>query len=298
VAVMVELKARFDEKNNLEWVERLEDEGIHVAYGTIGYKTHTKTTLIVREKENGDGVDLFSHVGTGNYHSETAKTYEDLGLLTADRTTGRELTKLFNYFTGHSRPEDYDRLLIAPVSMKERFTRLIWREAENAKNGDEARIIAKVNNLEDPEIVKELYKASQSGVTIDLIVRTICRLRPGIEGVSENINVYSIVGRFLEHSRIFYFKNAGCPEYFLGSADWMTRNLENRVEAVTPITNETLRKELKGLLDLLLSDNRRRWELKSDGSYEQIHPNGDEDMIDVHEILMDRTRQSSQILRG
>ena len=289
VAVMVELKARFDEQNNLEWVQRLEDEGIHVAYGTIGYKTHTKTTLIVRE--DGQGVELYSHVGTGNYHSETAKTYEDFGVLTADPQIGRELTKLFNYFTGHSRPEDYEKLLIAPVSMREQFNRLIQRETKNAKQGNDARIIAKMNNLEDPDIVKELYKASRAGVKIDLIVRTICRLRPGLQGISENINVHSIVGRFLEHSRIFYFENNGEPEYYLGSADWMTRNLDNRVEAVTPVANETLQQELRELLELILSDNRRRWELHSDGSYHQIKPEENDEVVDVHETLMQKTRE-------
>lgn len=294
VAVMVELKARFDERNNLEWVEKLEDEGIHVAYGTIGYKTHTKTTLVVRETQDGGGVELFSHVGTGNYHSETAKTYEDLGLLTSDRQTGRELTQLFNYFTGHSRPENYEKLLIAPVSMRKRFANLIQREAEHARNNGSGRIIAKVNNLEDPDVIRDLYEASQAGVDIDLIVRTICRLRPGVEDVSDNINVYSIVGRFLEHSRIFYFGNDGNPEFYLGSADWMTRNLDNRVEAVTPIENPDIRSQLKNILDLGLSDNRRRWELRCDGTYEQKCPGEGEPTIDIHRTLMERTRNSER----
>jgi len=293
VAVMVELKARFDEKNNLQWVERLEDEGIHVAYGTIGYKTHTKTTLVVREDEDSRGVDLFSHVGTGNYHSETAKTYEDLGLLTANREIGQDLTKLFNYFTGHSKPEDYNQLMIAPVTLRDRFEDLIRREAKHAQRGGKGRIIAKMNNLEDPNIIRELYRASEAGVEIDLIVRTICRLRPGVEGVSENISVHSIVGRFLEHSRIFYFGNNGDPEYYMGSADWMTRNLDNRVEAVAPIENEKIRKKLKDLLQLALNDNRRRWTLDENGDYVQKKPSSTDETIDIHNILMSRARDGT-----
>jgi polyphosphate kinase len=293
VAVMVELKARFDEENNLQWVERLEDEGIHVAYGTIGYKTHTKTSLIVRQDEDNETVRLYSHIGTGNYHSETAKTYEDLGLVTADRRTGQELTRLFNYFTGHSKPENYENLMIAPVNMRERFYELIQRESKHSKKGGDGRIIAKMNNLEDPDIIRELYRASQAGVSIDLIVRTICRLRPGVEGISENIRVHSVVGRFLEHSRIFYFGNNGDPDFFLGSADWMTRNLSNRVEAVTPIENETIQEKLKTIFDLILNDNRRRWVLKNDGGYEQQTPPVDEETIDVHEQLMRRARNNA-----
>lgn len=293
VAVMVELKARFDEENNLQWVDRLEDEGIHVAYGTIGYKTHTKTSLIVREEDNSQGVKLYSHIGTGNYHSETAKTYEDLGLLTSDHRTGQELTKLFNYFTGHSKPEDYEKLLIAPVNMREKFYELIQREAEHAERGDHGRIIAKVNNLEDPELIRKLYKASQSGVEIDLIVRTICRLRPGVEGISENINVHSIVGRFLEHSRVFYFHNNGNPDYYLGSADWMNRNLSNRVEAITSIDNPRIQSYIDDLLQTLLNDNRRRWSLKSNGQYEQKKPGENEPVNDTHRIFMQRSRKST-----
>ena len=253
VAVMVELKARFDEENNLEWAKKLEEEGIHVAYGTIGYKTHTKTSLVVREED--DGVRLYSHVGTGNYHSETAKRYEDLGLLTADRDVGQDLVRLFNYFTGHSMYRDYRKLLIAPGNMRDRFVELVRAEADRARNGEEARIVAKMNRLEDPEIVRELYEASMAGVDIDLIVRDICRLRPGLKGVSETIDVYSVVGRFLEHSRIFYFRAGGEDRYFIGSADWMTRNLDNRVEAITPIEDSRLQRRLEGILATLLADD-------------------------------------------
>jgi len=286
VAVMVELKARFDERNNLEWVRQLEEEGIHVAYGTVGLKTHTKTALVVRQED--DGVELYSHVGTGNYHSETAKGYADLGLLTADRDIGQDLTKVFNFFTGPTLDDRFRKLLIAPVTMRERFTRMVRREADHARNGRRARIVVKVNGLEDPAMVEELYRASMAGVEIDLIVRDICRLRPGIEGLSETVRVHSIVGRFLEHARVFYFENAGDPRWFLGSADWMTRNLDNRVEAVTPVEATDLREQLRFVLEASLSDNRRRWEMGSDGSYRQVTP-GEEPVRDVQEILMRAT---------
>ena len=286
VAVMVELKARFDEQNNLEWVQRLEEEGIHVAYGTVGLKTHTKTALVVRQEE--DGVQLYSHVGTGNYHSETAKGYSDLGLLTTDRDIGQDLTKVFNFFTGPTLDERFRELLIAPVTMREQFTEMVRREADHARAGQRARMVVKVNGLEDPAMVEELYRASMAGVEIDLIVRDICRLRPGLEDVSENITVHSIVGRFLEHARIFYFENAGDPEWYIGSADWMTRNLDHRVEAVTPVESTQLRKQLQFILEASLIDNRRRWIMQSNGSYEQVTPD-DEPIRDIQEILMSAT---------
>jgi polyphosphate kinase len=323
VAVMVELKARFDEQNNLEWVRRLEENGIHVAYGTIGLKTHTKTALVVREE--GDDVNLYSHVGTGNYHSETAKGYVDLGLLTADRDIGQDLVTLFNSFTGPGLDERFRKLLVAPVTMREEFTRCIRREALHAQAGRPARIVAKINGLEDPAIVEELYRASMAGVEIDLIVRDICRLRPGLDGISENVSVHSVVGRFLEHSRIFYFENGaraadpiadstadaaldsaatdtdadaaaadadgGRPEYYVGSADWMTRNLDSRVEAVTPVEDHDLRRQLKFNLELILADNRRRWTMNADGSYDQRQPD-DDPVIDTQAVLMDETRSA------
>ncbi|WP_226041970.1 polyphosphate kinase 1 [Natrinema sp. DC36] len=285
VAVMVELKARFDEKNNLEWTRQLEEEGIHVAYGTVGLKTHTKTALVVRQED--DGVQLYSHVGTGNYHSGTAKGYSDLGLLTADRDIGHDLTKVFNFFTGPTLDDRFRKLLIAPVTMRERFTEMVRREAEHARAGRSGRIIVKVNGLEDPSMVEELYRASMAGVEIDLIVRDICRLRPGIEGVSENITVHSIVGRFLEHARIFYFENGGKPEWYIGSADWMTRNLDYRVEAVTPVEATQLREQLRFILEASLTDTRRRWVMQRDGSYERVP--GDEPVRDIQELLMAAT---------
>ena len=286
VAVMVELKARFDEKNNLEWVRQLEEEGIHVAYGTVGLKTHTKTALVVRRED--DGVQLYSHIGTGNYHSGTAKGYSDLGLLTADRDIGFDLTKVFNFFTGPTLDDRFRKLLIAPVTMRERFTEMVRREAEQARAGQRARIVVKINGLEDPSMVEELYRASMAGVEIDLIVRDICRLRPGIEGLSENITVHSIVGRFLEHARIFYFENGGSPEWYIGSADWMTRNLDYRVEAVTPVEDTQLREQLRFILEASLTDNRRRWVMQSDGTYEAVSSD-DDPVRDIQEILMAAT---------
>jgi polyphosphate kinase len=290
VAVMVELKARFDEENNLRWVKRLEEEGIHVAYGTIGLKTHSKTALVVREED--DGVQLYSHIATGNYHSETAKTYVDLGLLTSDRDIGQDLVKLFNFFTGHSLHEQYRKLLVAPENLRDDFVRLIHREVEHAREGEEARIVAKMNSLEDPQMVRELYEASMAGVDIDLVVRGICRLRPGIDGVSENVDVYSVVGRFLEHSRIFYFHNRGDPEYYIGSADWMTRNLDRRVEAVAPVEDPDIREELQTILDIMLSDNRKRWRMHTDGSYEQLRPAEGELVRNTHQRLMHQAKES------
>ena len=297
VAVMVELKARFDEQNNLEWVRRLEENGIHVAYGTLGLKTHTKTALVVREE--GDEVSLYSHVATGNYHSETATGYVDLGLLTADRAIGQDLVTVFNSFTGPALNERFEELLIAPVTMRDRFTECIRREADHARNGDPARVVVKVNALEDPAIIAELYRASMAGVDIDLIVRDICRLRPGVEGLSETIDVYSVVGRFLEHSRIYYFENGAAidgdgPEYYLGSADWMTRNLDNRVEAVTPVYDVEIRKQLRFVLELLRRDNRRCWEMTADGSYEQRQPGADERVVDTQAVLMDQARRAAE----
>ncbi|OYR38991.1 polyphosphate kinase 1 [Halorubrum sp. Ib24] len=286
VAVMVELKARFDEKNNLEWVRQLEEEGIHVAYGTVGLKTHTKTALVVRQEDNG--VQLYSHIGTGNYHSGTAKGYSDLGLLTADRDIGFDLTKVFNFFTGPTLDDRFRKLLIAPVTMRERFTEMVRREADHARAGRQARIVVKVNGLEDPSMVEELYRASMAGVEIDLIVRDICRLRPGIDGLSENVTVHSIVGRFLEHARIFYFENGGSPEWYIGSADWMTRNLDYRVEAVTPVEDIELRRQLRFILEASVTDNRRRWVMQSDGRYEQVSSD-DEPVRDIQEILMAAT---------
>jgi polyphosphate kinase len=272
VAVMVELKARFDEENNLRWVRRLEEKGIHVAYGTVELKAHSKAAIIVRRE--ADGIQLYSHIGTGNYHAETARSYVDLGLLTCDESIGQDLIQLFNSFTGHSEYAGYEKLLVAPTGLRTELVDMIRQEAAVAEAGGDGRIVAKMNALEDPDIVAELYRAAMAGVDIDLIVRDICRLRPGVEGVTDTVTVRSVVGRFLEHSRIFYFGGGGDPAYFIGSADWMDRNLSRRVEAVTPIEDPTLRAELDDILEYYLSDNRRAWELQSDGSYVQSRPEG------------------------
>ncbi len=292
VAVMVELKARFDEENNLRWVKRLEEEGIHVTYGTIGLKTHSKVALAVRQEADSDGVRLYSHVATGNYHSETAKSYEDLGLFTDDRDIGQDLVRLFNTFTGHSQHESYRKLLVAPETLRDQLTELIRREADHAAAGGEGRIVAKLNALEDPKIISELYAASQAGVEIDLVIRGLCRLRPGIEGLSETIRVQSIVGRFLEHSRIYKFANSGDPAYYVGSADWMTRNLDRRVEAVTPVETPALQAELDEILAVLIADNRKRWVMDAAGSYVQQRPAADEEAKIAHEQLMERARKA------
>ncbi|HAC64921.1 MAG TPA: polyphosphate kinase 1 [Cyanothece sp. UBA12306] len=270
VAALVELKARFDEENNIIWAKRLEQSGVHVVYGLVGLKTHTKIVLVVRQE--GNKIRRYVHIGTGNYNPKTAKLYTDLGLLSCQEELGADLTDLFNFLTGYSRQKSYRKLLVAPVNMRDRMIAMINREAEHCQNGESGRIVAKMNALVDPQMIATLYKASQAGVKIDLIVRGICCLRPGLEGISDNINVISIVGRFLEHSRIFYFHNGGKQEIYIGSADWMTRNLSRRVEAVTPIEDPTLVQELQEILGIMLADNRQAWELQSDGNYIQRHP--------------------------
>ncbi len=269
VAALVELKARFDEENNIEWARRLEDEGVHVIYGMRGLKTHSKITLVVR-REN-DELQRYVHLATGNYNPTTSRIYTDLGLLTADEEIGADITDLFNFLTGYSYQTEYRRLLIAPINLRERMLELINRETDHKLNGKDARIIVKINSLTDDIIVRALYRASQAGVKIDLIVRGICVLRPGIEGLSENIRVVSIVGRFLEHSRVFYFLNGGEEEIFIGSADWMHRNLDRRVEAVTPIKDERIKQYIKDeVLGAYLKDNTNARILKSDGKYETL----------------------------
>ncbi len=285
VAVLVELKARFDEENNVVWARQLENSGVHVVYGLMGLKTHTKVVLVVRQE--GDSVRRYVHIGTGNYNPKTAKLYTDLGLFSCRDDLGADLTDLFNYLTGYSKQKSYRKLLVAPVTLREGMVALIQREIEHCQKDNPGRIIAKMNSLVDPQIIITLYQASQAGVQIDLIVRGICCLRPGIKGVSENIRVLSIVGRYLEHSRIFYFHNNGQEEVFIGSADWMTRNLDQRVEAVTPIEDPEIAKELKEILNIFLADNRQAWEIKSDGRYVQRHPTADHPEKSAQKILME-----------
>jgi polyphosphate kinase len=295
VAVLVELQARFDEANNITWARTLEDFGVHVAYGLPGLKTHAKTTLVVRRE--ADGIRRYVHIGTGNYNSKTARLYTDLGLFTASPSIGADITDLFNALTGFSRQRLYRKLLVAPANMRARFLELIHREAEHARAGKTAWIIAKMNSLVDEAIIEALYDASRAGVAIDLIVRGICCLRPGIDGVSERVRVISIVGRFLEHARLFYFANAGDAEYYLGSADWMPRNFDRRVEAVTPVDDPSLHPELRALLAAELADNRRAWDLLSDGSYVQRTP-GTARVVDSQEIFLGDTWGMAHIAVG
>jgi polyphosphate kinase len=279
VVCLIELKARFDEERNVQIAQALEKAGVHVVYGLVGYKTHTKTAMIVRQET--DGLRVYAHIGTGNYHAGTAKLYTDLGLLTCKPAYGGELAQVFNYLTGRSMKQEYDKLLVAPVNMKRRFHEMIEREIEHAEAGRRAHIVAKMNSLEHRGICRSLYRASQAGVRIDLIVRGFCCLRPGVEGMSENIRVISIIGRFLEHSRVFYFRNnADHPvdgEFYIGSADWMYRNLLARVEAITPIEERPLRERLWELLTICLEDRRQAWEMHPDGSYTLRPPDPDAD---------------------
>jgi polyphosphate kinase len=283
VAVLVELQARFDETNNITWARTLEDYGVHVAYGLPGLKTHAKTTLVVRRE--ADGIRRYVHIGTGNYNSKTARIYTDIGLFTVSPSIGADITDLFNALTGFSRQRLYRKLLVAPNRMREPFIELIRREEALALHGRPARIILKMNALVDEAMIQALYDASQAGVEIDLIVRGICCLRPGIPGVSDRIRVISIVGRFLEHSRICYFANDGEPEYYFGSADWMPRNFDRRVEAVAPVEDVSWHPKLHALLDTCLRDNRQAWDLLPDGRYVQRTP-GDEPERATHHILL------------
>jgi polyphosphate kinase len=268
VAVLIELQARFDEQNNIAWARTLESYGIHVAYGLPGLKTHAKTVLVVRR--DGDGIRRYVHVGTGNYNSKTARLYTDMGLLTCNPSIGADLSDLFNSLTGVSRQKFYRKLLVAPANLRERVLELIAREAAHARAGRGGRIIAKMNALVDAKIIAALYEASQAGVEIDLIIRGICCLRPGLPGLSDRIRVRSIIGRFLEHSRIMAFDNAGAPDYFIGSADWMPRNLDRRVEVMVPIEDPTLHARVRGVLETCLRDNRQAWVLGADGQYERL----------------------------
>jgi polyphosphate kinase len=283
VAVLVELQARFDEANNITWARTLEDYGVHVAYGLPGLKTHAKTTLVVRRDH--DGIRRYVHVGTGNYNSKTARLYTDLGLFTASRSIGADITDLFNALTGFSRQRLYRRILVAPANMRERLLELIRRETDLAVTGKTGRIIAKMNSIVDEEIIDSLYDASRAGVQIDLIVRGICCLRPGVHGASDNIRVISVIGRFLEHSRLFYFANDTEPEYYLGSADWMTRNFDRRVEAIVPVDDVLLHAKLQSLLVTSLTDNREAWDLGQDGNYTQRTP-GDSPVRATQELFL------------
>jgi polyphosphate kinase len=285
VAVVVELKARFDEAANVRWANRMEEAGVHVTYGVVGLKTHCKAILVVRQDYSG--LRLYVHIGTGNYHAGTARLYDDLGLLTCDEDIGRDVVELFNYLTtGYTPKRQYRKILPAPKHLKRALISKIQREISLHSAENRGLIQLKMNALEDPDITRELYLAALAGVQVDLIVRDTCRLRPGIPGLSDNVRVISIVGRFLEHSRVYYFHNGGDEEYYIGSADAMMRNLEHRVEVLVPVEEPSLRAELRQIIELHLSDRRSAWDMQSDGTYVQRQPAGEEDMIGVQERLV------------
>lgn len=274
VSVLVELKARFDEENNIVWAKKLEKAGCHVIYGLVGLKTHSKITLVVRREENG--IRRYVHLGTGNYNDSTAKLYTDVGLFTCSEAIGEDATAVFNMLSGYSEPRSWNKLSVAPLWLKDRFLRLIDREKAYAQQGREAHIIAKMNSLCDKVIIESLYAASAAGVKIDLIIRGICCLKVGIPGVSENITVRSIVGNYLEHARIFYFENDGKPEYYCASADWMPRNLDRRVEILFPVEKPCLQEKLQDILDCQMRDTVKASMLQPDGSYEKADMRGRE----------------------
>jgi polyphosphate kinase len=290
VAVLMELKARFDEESNIGWSKEMEKAGVHVIYGLLGLKTHSKIALVVRKE--GDGIRRYIHLGTGNYNAVTAQLYEDLGMFTCDPEIGADATDLFNYLTGYSSKNDYRKLLVAPINLRQRMVELIRREVEHQKNGQEGHLIFKMNALVDAPIIRELYLASQAGVKVDLLVRGICCLRPGIMGVSDNIQVISIVGRYLEHSRIYYFRNAGEEEVYLGSADLMPRNINRRVEVLFPVENQAMIDYLhKEVLMIALADNVKGRRMQTDGGYERIKPGSKDVPLNSQEWLLNWHQQ-------
>lgn len=294
VVCLVELKARFDEERNIYWAQELESAGVHVVYGVVGLKTHAKTALVVRQEH--EGIKCYAHIGTGNYNVQTARFYTDMGLLTADDRITKELVELFHFLTGRSLKQDYQHLLIAPVNMFSKFKSMIEREAEWAQKGKPAQIIAKFNNMEENDIALSLYAASQKGVEIDLIIRGFCCLKPGLAKMSEKIRVTSTIGRFLEHSRIFYFRNGAADpidgDFFIGSADWMYRNLHARVETITPIYDRYLKAKCWEALQMYLQDKRQTWEMHTDGSYKQRNS----EQQGVQQSLVQLTRQRSVVI--
>ncbi len=289
VAVLVEVTARFDEEDNMEWASLLEESGVHVTYGVVGLKTHAKVALVLRDEDAG--IRAYCHIGTGNYHSGTATIYADIGVLTARPEIGRDVANLFHYLTGYAPEQEYEHLLVAPRDLRRTLLALVESEIEHSRAGKGGRIITKMNGLDDGEMIQALYRASQEGVQIDLIVRGMCRLRPGIPGWSENIRVRSIVGRFLEHDRIFWFENGGDPKVFVGSADWRRRNLQDRVEVVLPVEDRPTRKRLRRILKFALEDNRWAWELQPNGDYLLQRPGEGGRVRDYHQRLMRRARK-------
>ncbi|NJL98971.1 MAG: polyphosphate kinase 1 [Synechococcaceae cyanobacterium SM2_3_2] len=289
VAVLVELKARFDEENNIQWAKKLEKAGVHVVYGLPGLKIHCKLALVVRQE--GELLRRYVHIGTGNYNPKTARLYTDLGILTCEPTLGSDVSDLFNLLTGYSRQRQFRRLLVAPTTLRLGMMAMIRREIDHQQEGRGGRMVIKLNSLVDPKIIALLYEAGKAGVEMDLIVRGMCCLRPGIPGLSESIRVISVVGRLLEHPRIFYFRNGGDEEVYIGSADWMTRNLDRRVETVTPIQDADLLKEIQEILGITLADNRQAWDLNALGQYQQRQPGADEPIRSSQLQLMERAYQ-------
>jgi polyphosphate kinase len=284
VTAIVEIKARFDEEYNIEWAKRLEEAGVHVVYGVVGLKVHCKVALVVRRED--DDLKRYVHIATGNYNPITSNFYTDLGILTANEEIGADASDLFNFLTGYSRQKQYRQLLVAPVNLRERMIALIKREQEHAEGGRPARIAVKINRLADLEVIRALYEASQAGVPIDLVVRGVCMLRPNVPGLSDNITVRSIVGRLLEHSRAYYFANGGEEELYTGSADWMSRNFDRRVEVITPVYDPGLKKYLKDVvLAAYLKDNTKARRLLPDGSYERIEPAPGEERVDAQMLF-------------
>jgi polyphosphate kinase len=290
VVVLVEIKARFDEIANINWARALERAGCHVVYGLIGLKTHCKLCMVVRRE--GDVLRRYVHIGTGNYNPATARVYEDIGLLTADAKLGADIGNLFNYLTGYSRHESYASLLVAPHEMRRRMLGLIQRETKIARRGEPSRIIFKMNALVDEAIIDGLYEASQAGVSIDIICRGICAIRPGVPGLSENIRVRSIIGRYLEHSRIYYFANAGAEQLYIGSADMMHRNLDRRVEVLVRVEAQALKSRLLDVLDLALADNVGAWNLGAGGEWQRLLPGPNEARHELQKELMRRAGQA------
>ena len=293
VAVLVELKARFDEESNISWARMLEQEGVHVTYGLVGLKTHCKIALVVRKE--GENIRRYMHLGTGNYHHITANLYEDMGLFTADADLGADASDVFNYLTGYSAKKEYRKLLIAPINLRQRFEQMIDREISIHKKKKNGHLIFKMNSLVDAVIIKKLYQASQVGVKVDLITRGICSLKPGIKGLSENIRVISILGRFLEHSRVYYFHNDGEEEIFLGSADLMPRNLNQRVEILFPVEDRVLVRQIrKNILELYLSDNVKARIMKSDGTYTRLKPHSSRKAKNAQQIFIVRANRKNR----
>ncbi|PWH14657.1 MAG: polyphosphate kinase 1 [Anaerolineae bacterium] len=285
VAVLVELKARFDEESNIEWAQRLEQVGAHVVYGLLGLKTHCKVAMVIRQER--EGIRRYLHLATGNYNAITAQIYEDIGLLTCDGSMGMDATDLFNYLTGYSTKQEYRKFLVSPVNLRQKMEALVEREIQHAKNGKAAHLIFKMNSLADPHIVQMLYQASHAGVKIDLIVRSICSLVPGVKGYSENIRVISILGRFLEHSRIYYFHNDGKEEIYIGSADLMTRNLDHRVEVLFPIEDTHHHSYLRKVLEMYLHDDSCARKMEKDGSYVSLRAKDGKSCLNIQEWLME-----------